>query len=301
MISDEMRRRKLTTLAELSPETRKRLSQIYLELSRSLPEDPAAMSYAQMVRSEAASPLVVGARQVLQQIVRAAADNRALPRAAKAVDKDAPTRREGDALTTYLIREAAKAADAVSPSVRHEAFILAVSIGLSDSQPALPLTPKANILRAIESPSERAVRVTVLGEPTMRGSRDIARQFLAGAQLADTAGVGSAQEMVLTRELADAQSPVAFSFADLAASRAGIRFAQNILDRKIMLSALAAAFSVDSFMPEVSALPAKLATAEFAAQFGGKNDPRFLAKLKAIDDSISQLPGYRPASAVFGK
>ena len=42
MISEEMRRRNLTKLGELSPDTRKRLSQIYTELARSLPDDPAA-------------------------------------------------------------------------------------------------------------------------------------------------------------------------------------------------------------------------------------------------------------------
>ena len=79
MISEEMRRRNLTKLGELSVETRKRLRQIYLELARSLPEDPAAFAYAQMVSSESGSPVVLAARQVLQQIVRSAIDNRTLP------------------------------------------------------------------------------------------------------------------------------------------------------------------------------------------------------------------------------
>jgi len=301
MISDEMRRRNLTKLAELSPETRKRLNQIYLELSRSLPDDPAAMTYAQIVRSEASSPLVVGARQVLQQIVRAASENRALPPAGKSIDNDAPTRRQGDALTSYLVREAARAADALPPTVKQEAFILAISIGLNDSPPAVPLTPKANILRAIESPSERTMRLAVLGEPTMHGSREIARQFLAGVQLAEIAGPQAAREMVLARELADAQSAGGFSFADLAAGRAGVRFAEKVLDKKIMLGVLATTFAVDTFVPDVDSLPPKLLDADFAVQFGGKNDPRFLAKVKEIDGQIGQLPGYRPASTVFGK
>jgi hypothetical protein len=301
MISDEMRRRNLTKLSELSPETRKRLSQIYLELARSLPDDPAAMSYAQMVRSESGSPIVVGARQILRHIVRAAADNRALPPGSKSTEKDSSTRRQGDELTTYLVREAARAADALSADVKPEAFILAVSIGLNDAQPALPLTPKANILRAIESPSERAMRLTVLGEPTMRGRRDLAQHFLTSAQLAGTAGIQPAQVMGLTKELADSQGPSGFSFVDIAADRAGVRFAQSVLDRKISMGALGVTFTVESYMPEIEGLPEKLAAKELAAKFGGKDDPRFLDELKEIDKRIAQLPGYRPATPVFGR
>lgn len=301
MISDEMRRRNLTKLSELSPETRKRLSQIYLELSRSLPDDPAAMVYAQIVRSESASPVVVGARHVLQQIVRAAVDNRALPRPNTTTAKDSPSRRQGDELTTYLVREAARAADALSPGVKQEAFILAVSIGLNDAQPALPLTPKANILRAIESPSERTMRLTVLGEPTMRGRHDLALHFLISAQLVDTAGTQPANAMGLTKELADAKGPSGFSFADIAADRAGVRFAQSVLDRKLSLGALATTFTVAAYMPDIEGLPENIPAKDLAAKFGGKDDPRLLEQLKEIDKRIAQLPGYRPAAPVFGR
>lgn len=299
MISDEMRRRNLTKLSELSPETRKRLSQIYLELSRSLPDDPAAMLYAQLVRSESASPIVVGARQVLQQIVRAAVDNRALPLPSATLAKDSPTRRQGDDLTTYLVREAARAADALPAGMKQQAFILAVSIGLNDAQPALPLTPNANILRAIETPSERAIRLTVLGQPTMRGRRDLALHFFTSAQLVDTAGAQPANAMALTKELADAQGPGGFSFADIAADRAGVRFAQSVLEKKLSLGALAATFTVDGYMPDIEGLPENIPAKDLAAKFGGKDDPRLLEQLKEIDKRIAQLPGYRPAAPVF--
>jgi hypothetical protein len=300
IISEEMRRRNLKTLAELSPETKKRLGQIYMELARALPDDPAAFHYAQLVRSESGSPIVVAARQILQQIVRAAVENRALPLSSTSI-KDVSTRRQGDELTSYLIREAARAADSAPAAVRQEAFLLAITIGLSDSQIASQLSAKASVLRAIEAPSERAIRLAVLGEPTIRGRRDLAQHFLSAAQLAATNGVQAAQAAGLVKELADSQGVSGFSFADVAADRAGVRFAQAVLEKKVLLGGLAVTFSVPSYMPEVEGLPEKVPAKDLALQFGGKDDPRFLKQLQAIDQRISALPAYRPAPPVFSR
>ena len=106
---------------------------------------------------------------MLQQIVRAAVENRALP-AASTSTKDRSLRDDrATTLTNYLIREAARAAESTPAAVRQEAFLLAVAIGLGDSQIVSQLSAKAGVLRAIESPSERTIRLAVLGEPTMRG------------------------------------------------------------------------------------------------------------------------------------
>ncbi len=293
MISDEMRRRKLTKLGELSAETRKRLGQIYMELARSLPDDPAALAYAQIVRSESGSPLVLATRQVLQQIIRAAIDNRTLPTASIGSSLQ-QTRRQGDILTEYLIREAARAAQSQPENVRCQAFLLAVVIGLNDSELLAQLPTSSNVIRAIEAPSERTIRLAVLGEPTMRGRRDLARHFLTSAFLAASTTVEATQAAGLAKEFADAEGPSGFSFADIAADRAGARFARAVLEKRVPLGMLALAFKLPSFMPEVTGLPEKLSPKEMAAQFGNKDDPRFGKLLKEIDERISQLPGYRP-------
>ena len=297
MICEEMRRRNLTKLAELSPDTKKRLGQIYMELARSLPDDPAAFQYAQMVKSDAGSPLVLATRQVLQQMVHAAVDNRALPVSVGATST-AMARREGDALTSYLVREAAGAAKSLPDDVKAQAFLLAVTIGLSDTEFFGQIPAIGNVVRAIESPSERKIRLTFLSETTMGGQRDLARHFLTSAQLTATAGAPAAQAAGLAKELADGQSASGFSFSDVAADRAGIRFAQAVLDKKVTLGLLALTFSVPSYMPSVEGLPEKIASKDFATQFGTKDDPRFLKQLQEIDQRISQLPGYKPAIAV---
>jgi hypothetical protein len=300
IISEEMRRRNLKRIGELSADTRKRLGQIYMELARAMPDDPAAFHYAQLVKSESGSPVVMAARQVLQQIVRAAVDNRALPAATGAISKQ-PARRQGDELTEYLVREAARAAQSYPVGVREQAFLLAIAIGVGDSDSLSKVPTTATVLRAIEAPSERAIRLAVLGSPTMRGRRDLTRHFLMSALLTMSSNADAAQTAGLVKELADANSASGFSFADLAADRAGSRFARAVLDKKIPPGMLGLTFQVTSFMPDVSGLPEKLSAQKFAAQFGSKDDPRFVKQLQEIDQRITQLPGYRPVATLLSR
>jgi hypothetical protein len=300
IIGEEMRRRNLTKLAELSPDTRKRLVQIYTELGRAIPDDPAPAIFAQLVRSESGSPLVTAAREVLKQITRAAINNRSLPPASLGGTAQ-KTRREGDALTEYLVSEAARAAQAQPEKVRAEAFILAIVLGLSEGEAAASTPTAANSTRIVESPSERGLRLKFLGEPTILGRRDLARHFFGSALLAATTSAEAAKLAALAKELSDAQGPRGFSFVDLAVDRAGIRFARSVIEKRVSLGALALSFKVTSFVPDAKELMEKVSDKEFAAQFGTKDDPRFIRQLKTIDDRISALPGYRPMSMLLTK
>ena len=77
MITEEMRRSNISKVSQLQYVTRQRLEQIYRELARTMPEDPAGFQYAGLMRTNE-TPLALSTRQVLQQIVRAAVENRAL-------------------------------------------------------------------------------------------------------------------------------------------------------------------------------------------------------------------------------
>src|SRR5258705_10014579 len=126
MVTEEMRNSNISKISQLQYATRRRLEQIYLELARTMPEDPAGFQYAGLMRTNE-SPLTVSARQVLQQIVRAAVENRALPVTAIEGSKH-QTRREGDALTAYYVREAARAASVLPAEVSPQAFLLGVAV-----------------------------------------------------------------------------------------------------------------------------------------------------------------------------
>lgn len=300
MIGEEIRRRNLSQLSDLTTDSKRRLRQIYVELARSLPDDPAAAHYVQLMSSAAAMPLVLSAKQVLQEIVRGAVANRTLP----ATENDGagkPSRRVGDALAEYYVRQAARAADVLPDDVGPRAFLLAVGIGLDDSELLTKLPGAGSLAQAIESPSDRAVRITMLGEPTMGGRRDLAQHFFVSAYLTAAMGAEAANAAGLAKELLDAQGGSGLSFADLAADRAGVRFADGILNKRVPLGLLPQTFTVVAFMPDVDGLPEGLSAAEVKSQYGAKNDPRFRQQLSEIDGRILALPPYRATKLQFNR
>ncbi len=295
MVGEEIRRRNIRHISELEPETKRRLKQIYTELARSLPEDPAGYHYVQLMGSSAGTPLSLAAKQVLQPIVRAAASNRALP---VAPDRGLGgiSRRTGDALTEFYVREAARAADALPDDVAPRAFLLALAVGLDDSQMMASIPGVADAVSTVEAPSERMVRLTLLGEPTLRGRRDLAEHFFISAYLAAAIGTDAAHAAGIAKEFLDAQNASGFSFADIAADRAGTRFANGVFKNHFPLGALAKSFVVETFVPEIEGLPEGLTAAQFKTQYGAKTGPKVLEQLTDIDRRIEALPPYRPAT-----
>ncbi len=299
MISEEMRRSNVTNVTQLQYTTRRRLEQIYKELSRTMPEDPAGFQYAGLMRTNE-SPLAVSARQVVQQIVRAAVENRALA-VAVVEGSTRPARREGDALTAYYVREAARAAAALPAEAASQAFLLGLAVGLDSSTAPANLPGAAGLMRSVETPSERQIRLTILGKPTMRERLDLTQDFFSSAFMTATNGADATQSALLDAELSKAQRPVGLSFKVIAADRAGSRFGRSVVDKRFPLRLLATSFEVASYMPEVDSLPDGISAKDLSSQFGGKTDPRFLKQLQEIDQHVLLLPGYRTTGSVFGQ
>jgi hypothetical protein len=294
MIGEEMRRRNIARTDELSADTKRRLRQIYMELARSLPEDPAAVHYGQLIGSAATMPLVVATKQVLQEIRDAAVANRTLPMARPGNPAER-FRREGDALTDLYVQRAARAASTLPEEVAPRAFLLALAVGL-DNAPSLAAIPEAaEVAVAVEAPSERAMRLALLGEPTIRGRRDFVGHFFISAYLTSALGAEAAQAAGVAKELVDAQGASGFSFTDIAADRAAVRFGSGVLARQIPLRLLAESFSVAAFMPEIDGLPEGLSTAQFKEKYGAARSPRFGKQIAEIDRRILELPPYRPS------
>src|SRR4029079_10947353 len=159
--------------------------------------------FATLMRTDE-SPLAASTRQVLQQIIRAAVENRGLPPTAVEASKH-PPRREGDVLTAYSVRTAARAALTLPDEVAVQSFLLALAIGLDNG--ATPANPPgmANIERAIEPASERQIRLAVLGKPTIRNQLDLTQVFFAAAYSAAASGVEKTQTAFIDAEFAKAQ------------------------------------------------------------------------------------------------
>jgi hypothetical protein len=263
-----------------------------------MPQDPAGFQYAGLMRTNE-TPLAVAARQVLHQIVRAAIENQALPTTSIEGTKQ-PTRRSGDALTSYLVREAARAASSLPAEVATQAFLLSVAIGLDSSVTPAKLPGMAGVVRTVETDSERQMRLAVLGKPTVRNRIDLPQHFFCAAFLTATNGADATQNGALDAELVDAQRPIGFSFKDVAADRAGARFGRSLVEKRFTLKALASSFDIASYMPPIDKLPDGISAKDLTEKFGVKSDPRFKKQLQDIDQSVLVLPGYLTTGAVFG-
>jgi uncharacterized protein YfiM (DUF2279 family) len=293
MIVEEARRRGVRDFNGLTMGTKRRLQQIYRSLKDTSPRDDTARKFARISDSSTISPVVSGTKNVLRAVVAAAQKNSELPPASDAGLR-ATTCHEGDALTEYYFQNAAKAAQELSADVAPMAFLFAVAIGLDDSGALAKLPPTKRLVAAVESPGQRAVRTAFLGKPTMQGRNDLTKHFVISAYLAALQGAGNVEATGLAKELSDCRpGGSGFSFADLAANKAGILFAREILNGRLALDQLADSFRVDQFMPKVDGLPEGLSVTQLLAQFGQQNDDRFQTQLGEIDRLVLDLAPYR--------
>lgn len=292
MVGEELRRRHVGQLADMTMGTKLRLRQIYQSLSPTLPDDPAADHFVQSISAAAVSPLILGTKQVVAQVVRSAQTNLALP-AADAATSGVPVRREGDELTEYYVRNAAGIARFLPEDIAVSSFLLGLGIALDDSTLLRNHATYGGFIRAVEPDDERAIRLAALGQPTLRGRRDLAQHFFVSAHLAAIAGTQVATASGLAKEMSDSAGGSGFSFADMTANRAGILFAGGLVNKRFSLATLSDQFTVAKFMPNVDGLPEGLTAAEMLAQFGPQTDDRFRRELDKIDQRLMQLSTYR--------
>jgi hypothetical protein len=293
MVGEELRRRKIQQLSELANGSKLRLRQIYQALSPTLPDDPAANQFVQRMDVATASPLVMGTKQVVAQVVRSAQANLSLPEGSAA--NGGKARRDGDALTEQYVRQAAGIARFLPENIAASSYLLGLGIALDDSNVLRDHPKFGGFVQLVESAQERGLRLASLGKPTLRGRRDLAQHFFVAAHLAALAGTDLATASSVAKEVSDARSGRGFSFADVAASRAGVLFAGGVINRKFSLLALSDNFSAEAYMPSVEGLPEGLTAAQLVSQFGGPSDNRFQNELDRIDQLLLQLPAYRSA------
>jgi hypothetical protein len=305
MIGEELSRRKIQRIRDLSAGSKLRLRQIYAALRPTLPDDPAADHFIALLGAPIAAqqtgdrgttsvptPVLLGAKQVVAQIVRSAEANRALPPKREATAGQ-QTRREGDELTEFYVRQAAGIARFLPDSIGPPAFLLGMGIGLDDSEVVRRHPTFGGLVRAIESDKERSQRIKVLGQPTIWNRRDLAQHFATSAYLVAASGTQASAAAGLAKELLDAKGASGFSFADLAADRAGILFAGGVVSRRFGLRSLLDGFQVVNFVPAVDDLPEGLTLAELISEFGTQEDGRFHEQLHRIDERLLELPAYR--------
>jgi hypothetical protein len=304
MVGEEIRRRGIRDIADASPETRRRLGEIYAAMEPAIPNDPASGHMRRLIAAAGITPIIEDTRRVLAQIVRVAKlkdtpSARNFDGAAAAGQPGAPL--EGDRLTEFYVRQAALAARQVRRDTAPQAFLLALAMAVDDPARMAKIPVAGAVLAQVEGPSLQAERVAAVGQPTMRGRLDMTRHFFVSAELVALGGADFARGAGLAKELSDARGGTGFSFCDIAANEAGVRFAEALLGGQLSLDDVAQRFTVEAFLPPVGGLPEKLPSSEFAKQFGGTGDPRYGALMADIKAQVAALPGYASATPARAK
>jgi hypothetical protein len=294
MVGEELRRRRIQNIADVTMGTKLRLRQIYQSLSPTLPDDPAANQFVQSISAAAVTPLILGTKQVVSQVVRSSQANLVQP-AKGQVSAGNEVRREGDELTEYYVRNAAGIARFLPDDIAVPSFLLGLGIALDDSTLLRDHANYGGFIRAVEPDNDRSLRLVSLGQPTLRGRRDLAQHFFVSAYLAAMAGSQVASASGLAKEMSDSNGGSGFSFVDMTANRAGILFAGGLLNKRLTLATVSDDFTVANYMPTIDDLPEGLTTAQLLTQFGPQTDNRFRRELDAIDQRLMLLPTYRNA------
>jgi hypothetical protein len=134
------------------------------------------------------------------------------------------------------------------------------------------------------------------GNASLRGREDWARHYLASAALAVLENPFFSDSAGLAKEALDTISRGSgFSFADLAADKAGILFAEaatrNEASARAMQARLQKGFDVEAFFPPVSDLPEGLSPEQFQSQYGAVGGRGYRQMLQEIDRRLSRCSG----------
>lgn len=150
----------------------------------------------------------------------------------------------------------------------------------------------ANLVpQAAQWPKVRPVMLTLLGR------HDSAQHFAISAALAAWAGEPIADAIGVYKEIADARHGSGFSFADLAADRAGTRFGEAINRESPTLAVrLATPLADQDLIPALDGLPEYLRESEFRRRYGQIDSPAYRELLADIEQRIAALPIHASAS-----
>ena len=147
------------------------------------------------------------------------------------------------------------------------------------------------ILPELKSP-RRPVQHQVL----LNQRDDFAQHFMVSAVLAANAGSPLADAIGLYKEVADSRGGSGFSFNDIAADRAGVRFgesaAKSAMAEKLQTK-IAAGVNESDLMPATVDLPEFMPETEFKHRFGGVDGVEYKKMMAEIERRVATLPLYR--------
>jgi len=184
-----------------------------------------------------------------------------------------------------LARE--RSATGRDPVNENRAALLALAIYLGD--------PRFERLAGAVLRPELTGRSAFSRQVHLGGRQDLRLHFVisAGLKLISDQGISSA--IGEFKELLDAgRGGSGFSFVDLAADRAGIRFAEQAADpdggARQLQKLLSGSPAEELFFPSINDLPEGLSREEFERRFGGIGKPGYDRMVSEIDRRIDRCP-----------
>lgn len=152
----------------------------------------------------------------------------------------------------------------------------------------------------------RLLSADISARPRQRGVRymlhqryDVAEHFLASAALSLSADAALADYLGFLKELDDSRlGGSGFSFVDLAADRAGVRFATllatNEAQAQHMLALVTSASAETELMPDFTDLPEFFDGESFEETFGDAESEAYQAVIGRIEARLDETPLYQP-------
>jgi hypothetical protein len=192
-------------------------------------------------------------------------------------------------LLSALLAEAAVRSDRGDPAAENRAAILALAAYASRRSFRDPAEGAGSGSGLPPAPPYRQVELA--------GRADLAQHFAVSAALAIQGGESVSNPIGLLKELADSRGGSGFSFPDLAADRAGTRFALLATgDRQGALRVQTFArrgLSEDDFLPALTGLPEGLRAGDLRAAYGDPAGPAFRRIAERIERSLDTRPLFR--------
>ncbi len=145
--------------------------------------------------------------------------------------------------------------------------------------------------RSIPDPAHGATKASAEPRPVLlRGRQDLSQHFMSSAVLTTQSNDTLSSLVGWYKEVSDSDGGSGFSFVDMTANRAGIRFARLATESQTQARGLqriaGQGLTEDDFMPVIEGLPERMTKAQFADTYGdaGRHDYQHL--IAVIDSRI---------------
>jgi hypothetical protein len=180
----------------------------------------------------------------------------------------------------------------VDPVFANRAAILALGVILGEDQVAV-------VARREVDPARAAGRQAFRSRVLVHGRGDLSQHFWVSGALTVVADAGRALTVGLAKEMKDSTpGGSGFSFVDMLANKAGIRFAvvatRDAGTARDLQLRIARGIATADFFPAIDGLPEGLSRDEFQSAFGGLGSTETRRLFTEIDRRIAGLPGLQP-------